>query len=60
MHTHKIINGICVDLTAEEIAELEARDAAYAPEAPAPAPAPTKEQLMAELAALTAKIQALE
>lgn len=28
--------------------------------APAPAPAPTKEQLMAELAALTAKIQALE
>jgi hypothetical protein len=37
---------------------LEARDAAYAPEAYAPAP--TKEQLMAELAALTAKIQALE
>jgi hypothetical protein len=30
-----------------------------APE-PEPAPAPTKEQLMAELAALTAKIQALE
>jgi hypothetical protein len=27
---------------------------------PQPAPAPTKEQLMAELAALTAKIQALE
>jgi hypothetical protein len=27
---------------------------------PEPAPAPTKEQLMAELAALTAKIQALE
>lgn len=27
---------------------------------PAPTPAPTKEQLMAELAALTAKIQALE
>jgi len=27
---------------------------------PTPAPAPTKEQLMAELAALTAKIQALE
>ena len=31
-----------------------------ASEPPAPAPAPTKEQLMAELAALTAKIQALE
>lgn len=28
--------------------------------APEPAPAPTKEQLMAELSALTAKIQALE
>jgi hypothetical protein len=57
MHTHKIINGVCVDLTAEEITELEARDAAYAPEAPAPAP--TKEQLLAELQALTAKINAL-
>ena len=30
------------------------------PVAVEPAPAPTKEQLMAELAALTAKIQALE
>lgn len=30
------------------------------PEAPPTPPAPTKEQLMAELAALTAKIQALE
>jgi hypothetical protein len=58
MHTHKIINGVCVDLTAEEITELEARDAAYVP--PAAPPAPTKEQLMAELAALTTKIQALE
>jgi hypothetical protein len=47
-----------VDLTPEEIVELEARAAAYVPP-PAPV-APTKEQLMAELAALTAKIQALE
>jgi hypothetical protein len=30
------------------------------PVEPEPAPVPTKEQLMAELAALTAKIQALE
>ena len=30
------------------------------PPAPEPPPAPTKEQLMAELAALTAKIQTLE
>lgn len=58
MYTHKIVNGERVDLTPEEIAELEARDAAYVPP-PAP-PAPTKEQLMAELTALTAKIQALE
>ena len=44
-----------VDLTAEEIAELASR--------PAPVivtpPAPTKEQLLAELQALTAKINAL-
>lgn len=58
MYTHKMVDGVRVDLTPEEIAALEARDAAYvAPEPPAP---PTKEQLMAELAALTAKIQALE
>jgi hypothetical protein len=58
MYTHKMVNGKRIELTPEEIAELEARDAAYVPEAPAPAP--TKEQLMAELAALTSKIQALE
>lgn len=53
-----------IDLTAEEIVELEAlaaadelevRAAAYVPTA-----APTKEQMLAELQALTAKIQALE
>jgi hypothetical protein len=43
-----------VDLTLEEIAEFASRPPTE------PAPAPTKEQLMAELAALTAKIQALE
>jgi len=46
-----------VNLTAEEIAEVQARAAAYIETIK---PAPTKEQLMAELAALTAKIQALE
>lgn len=46
-----------VDLTAEEIAEANAHQEAYVLSAPV---APTKEQLMAELAALTAKIQALE
>ena len=46
-----------VDLTAEEIAELEARAAAYVPPT---VPAPTKEQLLAELQVLTTKINALE
>lgn len=45
-----------VNLTAEEIAELEARAAAYVEPT---VPAPTKEQLLAELQALTAKINAL-
>lgn len=46
-----------VDLTAEEIAELEARAAAYVEPIK---PAPTKEQLLAQLNALSAQIQALE
>ena len=58
MHTHKIVNGVRVDLTAEEIAEITAQQAAYVPiEA---TPAPTKEQLLAQLNALSAQIQALE
>ena len=58
MYTHKMVNGERVDLTAQEIAEIEAQAASYVP--PTAPPAPTKEQLMAELTALTAKIQALE
>lgn len=46
-----------VDLTVEEIAELEARAAAYVEPIK---PAPTKEQLLAQLNALSAQIQALE
>jgi hypothetical protein len=42
-----------VDLTPEEIAEIAARPA------PEPAPAPTKEQLLAQLQAIQAQIQAL-
>jgi hypothetical protein len=57
-HTHKMVNGERVDLTPTEIAELEARDAAYVP--PTEPVAPTKEQLMAKLTALSAQIQALE
>ena len=47
---------IHVDLTVEEVAELEARAAAYVEPIK---PAPTKEQLLAELRVLTAKIEAL-
>jgi len=51
-----------VPFTAEEEAERDAQEAAVLAQQanPTPPPAPTKEQLMAELAALTAKIQALE
>jgi len=52
----KMVNGVRVDLTPEEIAELEARDAAMASYVE---PAPTKEELLAELQALTEKINAL-
>ena len=56
---HKIVCDVStgvishVDLTPEEIAEIEA----YVP--PTAPPAPTKEQLLAELQALTTKINAL-
>ena len=57
--TYQILeNGVIREATPDEVAEIEARKAAASvPVAPV---APTKEQLMAELAALTAKIQALE
>ena len=54
---HATVNGN-VPFTPEEEAEWDAMDAAYVP--PTAPTAPTKEQLMAELAALTAKINALE
>jgi len=46
-----------IPFTAEEEAEWDAREAAYVP--PSEPAAPTKEQLLAELQALTAKINAL-
>ena len=57
MYTHKMVNGERVDLTPEEIAELETRDKAYVP-LTAPT-TPTKEQLLVELQNLTSKINAL-
>jgi hypothetical protein len=56
----KMIDGVLIDLTPQEQAARDAEEAAWAIQQAQPAPAPTKEQLMAELAALTAKIQALE
>jgi hypothetical protein len=52
----KIVNGVLMDMTPEEV---EVHLAAAPPTRDTP-PVLTKEQLMAELAALTAKIQALE
>jgi hypothetical protein len=53
---HATVNGN-VPFTPEEEAEWDAMEAAYVP--PTEPPAPTKEQLLAELQALTAKINAL-
>jgi len=51
-----------VPFTAEEEAARDAEEAAWAAEQanPTPPPAPTKEQLLAQLNALSAQIQALE
>jgi hypothetical protein len=52
-------NGVVRDATPEEIAQREADVAAEEARIATIVP-PTKEQLIAELAVLTAKIQALE
>lgn len=57
MAQQKMIDGVLIDLTPQEQAERDAAAAAYVP--PTTPPAPTKEQLLAELQALTAKINAL-
>lgn len=58
MSRHHMTAEGAVPFTAEEEAEWDAMEAAYVPiEA---APAPTKEQLLAQLNALSAQIQALE
>jgi len=53
-------NGVVRDATPKEIAQREADEIAHQAALAAVPAEPTKEQLMAELAALTAKIQALE
>ena len=48
-----------IPFTAEEEAARDVEEAAWATQQATPAPAPTKEELLAELQALTAKINAL-
>lgn len=50
------VDGV-IQFTPEEEAEWDAMEAAYVP--PTEPSAPTKEQLMAQLAALSAQIQSL-
>jgi hypothetical protein len=57
MARHHMTSDGPVPFTAEEEAEWDAMEAAYVP--PTALPAPTKEELLAELQALTAKINAL-
>jgi hypothetical protein len=57
MSRHHMTADGPIPFTAEEEAEWDAMEAAYVP--PTAPPTPTKEQLMAELAALTSKINAL-
>lgn len=59
MSRYKQTSEGMVPFTAEEEAEWDAREAAWVTQQAQPAPAPTKEQLLAELQALTAKINAL-
>jgi len=49
----KLVDGVLVEMTTEEIEQFMRVDAIPAE------PVPTKEQLITELAALTAKIEAL-
>lgn len=58
MARHHMTSNGPVPFTPEEEAEWDAMEAAYVP--PTASPAPTKEELMAQLAALSAQIQALE
>jgi hypothetical protein len=48
------------DISTGKVVVVDCADSEITYDSPTPAPAPTKEQLLAELQALTAKIQALE
>lgn len=53
-------NGVVRDATPEEIAQREADAIAHQAALAAVPPAPTKEELLAQINALAAQIQALE
>ena len=55
----KLVDGVLIDLTADEIAERETLTVSL-PSEKEIQPTPTKEQLLAQLQALQAQIQALE
>lgn len=57
-HTHRSVNGVQVDLTPEEIAEIKAEAAVSVP--PSAPITPTKEELLVKLQELQTQIQALE
>ena len=60
MSRHHATSNGNVPFTPEEEAEWDAKEAAFVPPVPTElSPAPTKEQLLAELRVLTAKIEAL-
>lgn len=60
MARHRMTPDGPVPFTAEEEAARDAEEAAWAAEKTQTPPAPTKEQLLAQLNALAAQIQALE
>lgn len=60
MSRHHMTSNGPVPFTTEEEAEWDAMEAAWAAQQAQTPPAPTKEQLLAQLNALSAQIQALE
>ena len=60
MSRYKQTSEGMVSFTAEEEAEWDAKEAAWAAQQAQTPPAPTKEELLAQLNAIAAQIQALE
>lgn len=56
----KLVNGVAVEMSAEEAAEVQAEWDSNAARAKPTKEAPTKQQLLSEMESLKARIQALE